>query len=85
MESNDIDDDNEDDERNVGAATPKKKRKRAIDVVNTLDQFNPHFAVQIDDDGDVVVLSDDSEVSSLHSDEINFIRDSYKMVKCNTR
>lgn len=58
---------------------PAKKKRLARDC--KLDPSDPHFAIQLDEDGDVVVLSDDSEVSSLHEDEIAFLRTNYEKAR----
>lgn len=58
-------DPSKDDER------PNKIRKLADP--RSIDTSDPHFAIQETDEGDIVVLSDDSEVSSLHTDEIDVI------------
>lgn len=61
-----------------GAEAPPKKLRLAEKL--QLDQTDPHFAIQLNDDGQVILLSDDSEVSSLHDSEVDFVRKNYEKV-----
>ncbi|VDP15638.1 unnamed protein product [Soboliphyme baturini] len=49
------------------------KRRRLLSSI-FIEPSDPHFAIQQQDDGAVVILSDDSDVSSLHSDEIAVLK-----------
>ena len=66
----------EEEEEEEGA---EKKKPRLAKDYPALDPSDPHFAIQMNEEGDVVVLSDDSEVSSLHEDEIRLLRKNYQV------
>lgn len=55
--------------------SPKKKPRLAKELP-PMDPTDPHFGIRLAEDGEVVMLSDDSEISSLHSNEIALLRKS---------
>ncbi|KAL1228045.1 Transcription factor [Trichinella pseudospiralis] len=64
---------------NDWSSKPKKKRRLVIETLP--DPSDCHFVIQEEDDGEVVVLSDDSEVSALHPSEIEALRAQYAKFK----
>ncbi len=58
-----------------------KVKKRRLAAEADLDPTDAHFAIQLTEEGEVVILSDDSEVSSLHDEEIEQIRKNYLKVE----
>lgn len=48
--------------------SPKKKKRRLSDG-QELDQYDCKFGIKIDPEGDVVMMTDESELSSLNSEE----------------
>ncbi|XP_003373882.1 hypothetical protein Tsp_08608 [Trichinella spiralis] len=60
---------------NDWSSKPKKKRRLVIETLP--DPSDCHFVIQEEDDGEVVVLSDDSEVSALHPSEVEALRAQY--------
>lgn len=58
---------------------PKKKKLKLQDG-KTLDQYDCKFGIKLDLEGDVVMMSDESEISSLNSAEVSDLRQQYDEV-----
>lgn len=59
----------------------KKKLKRKLENGWALDQYDCKFGVRLDESGDVVIMSDESEISSLNDEEVAQLRDRYERVR----
>ncbi|KAI6234481.1 P66-CC domain-containing protein [Aphelenchoides fujianensis] len=60
--------------------TPQKK-KRKLSNGAELDQDDCKFGIRLDDDGDAVLMTDESDISSLKSEEIAVIRQKFEEAK----
>lgn len=47
----------------------------------SIEATDPHFAIQIAENGAVIVLSDESDVSSLRAHEVDFLRKNFEKLK----
>uniref|UniRef100_A0A914EJQ1 Transcriptional repressor p66 coiled-coil MBD2-interaction domain-containing protein n=1 Tax=Acrobeloides nanus TaxID=290746 RepID=A0A914EJQ1_9BILA len=64
----------------VVSGAPKKKKPKLNDG-NHLDQYDCKFGIRMDEDGDVVMMSDESEISSLNAEEVSDLRNLYNDFK----
>lgn len=60
------------------------KKPKLSDAEN-LDQYDCKFGIKLDDDGDVVLMTDGSEISSLNEDEAVVLRQKYKEITVSQR
>ncbi|KAH7728590.1 Protein DCP-66 a [Aphelenchoides avenae] len=58
---------------------PKKRRKLTSGA--GLDQYDCKFGIRLDANDDVVMMTDESDISSLNSEEVAELRDKYKLTK----
>lgn len=77
---------NEDEEENIEESNndikePKAKKRKLMNGLE-LDQYDCKFGVRMDDN-DVYMLSDESEISSLNSEEVGELRKNYEEVSLN--
>ncbi|KAI6174864.1 P66-CC domain-containing protein [Aphelenchoides bicaudatus] len=53
------------------------KKKRKLSASDKLDQFDCRFGIRLDSDGDVIMMSEGSEISSLNEEEASALRQRY--------
>jgi len=58
-----------------GIAAAKKKLKRKLADACNLDQYDGKFGIRLDTHGDVVMMTDESEVSSLNDEDVDQLRE----------
>uniref|UniRef100_A0A914HVK0 Transcriptional repressor p66 coiled-coil MBD2-interaction domain-containing protein n=1 Tax=Globodera rostochiensis TaxID=31243 RepID=A0A914HVK0_GLORO len=59
----------------------KRKLKRKLDDGQELDQYDCKFGIRLDTDGDVVMMSDESDISSLNEADVAVLRERYENVR----
>ncbi|KAF7637020.1 P66_CC domain-containing protein [Meloidogyne graminicola] len=59
----------------------KRKLKRKLSCGQTLDQYDCKFGIRLDAQGDVVLMSDESEISSLNEEDVGRLREQYENVQ----
>ena len=64
-------------EQTLPLAAPKKKKRKLSDGAE-LDQYDCKFGIRIDSDGDVVLMTDESEISSLNDEDTSAIRERFE-------
>lgn len=69
------------DEQTHAASALKKKLKRKLEDGRSLDQYDCKFGIRLDDHGEVVIMSDESEISSLNNEEVTQMRDRYERIQ----
>lgn len=63
----------------------KKKLKRKLSEADDLDQYDCKFGIRLDSNtGDVVLMTDESEISSLNEEELENLKKKYDQVTHNT-
>uniref|UniRef100_A0A1I7SH15 P66_CC domain-containing protein n=1 Tax=Bursaphelenchus xylophilus TaxID=6326 RepID=A0A1I7SH15_BURXY len=60
--------------------SPKKKKRKLSGGAN-LDQYDCAFGIKVDEDGDVVAMTEDSELSSLNEEELKQVREKWEEYK----
>lgn len=63
-----------------GISEPEPKIRKLVDPL-TIDFSDPQLAIQLTDDGNVVYASDESEVSTLTSKDIELIRKNFNKAR----
>ncbi|KAL3084949.1 hypothetical protein niasHS_010018 [Heterodera schachtii] len=56
----------------------KRKLKRKLEDGQELDQYDCKFGIRLDPEGDVVMMSDESEISSLNEADVTDLRERYE-------
>nr|CAD2177360.1 unnamed protein product [Meloidogyne enterolobii] len=59
----------------------KRKLKRKLSCGQSLDQYDCKFGIRLDAQGDVVLMSDESEISSLDEADVGRLREHYENVQ----
>ncbi|KAI3410012.1 hypothetical protein GPALN_006377 [Globodera pallida] len=59
----------------------KRKLKRKLDDGQELDQYDCKFGIRLDTEGDVVMMSDESDISSLNEADVAVLRERYENVR----
>ncbi|KAI6222040.1 P66-CC domain-containing protein [Aphelenchoides besseyi] len=55
-----------------------QKKKRKLSAGSQLDQYDAKFGIRLDEDGDVVMMTDESDISSLTKEESTTIRQKFE-------
>lgn len=71
---------NEENSQHVRVSALKKKLKRKLDDGIELDQYDCKFGIRLDAQGDVVMMSDDSEISSLNEEQVADLKERFENV-----
>ncbi|CAD5206065.1 unnamed protein product [Bursaphelenchus okinawaensis] len=55
-----------------------KKKKRKLSGAGNMDQYDCAFGIKVDEDGDVVAMTEDSELSSLNEEETKQVKEKWE-------